>query len=354
MENRKASRATWLPKEWGNWIADKIASGIESSLSDFDVKWVEVKCSHILNDICANGVWHLTNLNGDVSLSSPEQTVRRVNNSEYLYLRDLKHAERLGHPTDPPALFWRDASIGLAAKVWDMASKPITMAARAQRVFFDKLWLSWNIVKGVPGTEVICPLCAQPDSLSHLVRICTDVTCACIRNEGLNEITALGNKLHPASKWLSETIVMLATSHASGSNIFTGMWNSDLRNALRALINHSGHVVTTALISQWKVTLDDVSHSLVLITRALVANRLAGVDAPPQDLSIGEKISTDRRTRIARRKKEKHRTVRTRRDDSNGPNIGPDPLSIPLSTSASLGAPVTPFLHLHPNDTILK
>ena len=165
---------------------------------------------------------------------------------------------------------------------------------------------------------------------------------------------ALGNKLHPASKWLSETIVMLATSHASGSNIFTGMWNSDLRNALRALINHSGHVVTTALISQWKVTLDDVSHSLVLITRALVANRLAGVDAPPQDLSIGEKISTDRRTRIARRKKEKHHTVRIRRDDSNGPKIGPDPLSILLSTATSIGAPVTPFLHLYPNDTILK
>ena len=173
-------------------------------------------------------------------------------------------------------------------------------------------------------------------------------------------IAALSINLHPASKWLSEAIVKLATAHEYGSNIFTGMWNSELRSALRTLINHSEHNVTTALISQWKTVLDDVSHSFVLITRALVANRLAGSDAPPQDLSIGEKISTDRRTRIARRKKEKRLTVRTRNDDSNGPNDGTDLSTILLSSNTSLSSPfellpAPPTLHLHSTNTsILK
>jgi hypothetical protein len=77
VETRKTSRDTWLPKEWGNWIADKVATGIESSLADFNVRWVNIKCSLILKDICKNGVWHLTNLNGDITLSSPEQAAKK-------------------------------------------------------------------------------------------------------------------------------------------------------------------------------------------------------------------------------------------------------------------------------------
>ena len=32
VERRKKDRGTWLPQEWGNWIADRVALGVESFL----------------------------------------------------------------------------------------------------------------------------------------------------------------------------------------------------------------------------------------------------------------------------------------------------------------------------------
>ena len=305
VEQRKPSRSSWLPSEWGNWIADKIASGVEASLDGYEVRWVEVKCSKILSDICEDGMWHLTALDGVVALASPEKTIMCVNNSEYLEKRDYEHAKRLNLSVDPPALYWRDASVAFAAKAWGMAHRSIPMAARAQRVIFDKLWFSWNVAKGVPGTEVVCPLCGQDDSLSHLIQRCPAASCAIIRNEGIEAIDELAILLDPASKWLSNTLVQMATTNPHGSLIFMGMWNSVLKNNLKSLITQSGYHINDVLLNQWRIILGDVSHSLVLLTRALVADRIAGPDGPLPVASVGEKISDDRRARTTRRTKEK-------------------------------------------------
>ena len=53
----------------------------------------------------------------------------------------------LTSPQIPQPPHWRDATVGLAAKVWDLSDKSLMMAARAQRVIFDKLWFSWNHAK---------------------------------------------------------------------------------------------------------------------------------------------------------------------------------------------------------------
>ena len=108
------------------------------------------------------------------TLSALEETVSSTYKSLYLAERDKAHAVRLGLPSDPPAEHWRDATVGLASKVWDMPSKKFLMAARAQRAIFDKFWFFLNVHKADPNVDVICPLCLQPDSLSHLVQFCPD------------------------------------------------------------------------------------------------------------------------------------------------------------------------------------
>ena len=205
------------------------------------------------------------------------------------------------------------------------------MATRAQRVIFDKLWFSWNIAKATPLTEVICPLCGHADSLSHLVQSCPDPVCAGIRNEGLDEIAALAIYLPPASKWLTIELIKLASTGSLGHLVFDGMWNSDLRNTLRELINNSGYNVTDVLLRQWKAILDDVSHSLVLITRALIVNRIAGPSAMLPDVTVGEKIASERHLRIervnARRKKIKDELA-TKRETIGGVRIEDDNLDL--------------------------
>ena len=335
VERRKKDRGTWLPQEWGNWIADRVASGVESSLEGFNVAWVEITCSQILSDIGTGAFWHLTSLDGLPSLMSLEQKLSNVNKSDYLRLRDHGHADRLGLTTDPPALYWRDATICLAAKVWDMPSKSLSMAARAQRVIFDKLWFSWNIAKAAPLTEVICPLCGNADSLSHLVQSCPDPVCAGIRNEGLDEIAALAINLPPASKWLTNELIELASTGSLGHLVFDGMWNSDLRNTLRELITNSGYDVTDTLLRQWRTTLDDVSHSLVLITRALIANRIAGPSAMLPDATVGERIASERRLRIERvnSRRKKIKDVATKREANGGVKTEDDNLDLFLLPS---------------------
>ena len=196
---------------------------------------------------------------------------------------------------------------------------------------------------------------SSTNSGSHgtLQKSCSDVECATIRNEGLSEISSLAVNLNPADKWFSDTLVMLAATHPSGANIFTGMWNLELRNTLRTLIDHSGYIGAAAQITQWKVVLDDVSHSLVLITRALVANRLAGPDAPPQDTGIGEKISLNRHSRIARRKKlkVKGKAVKIRRNETKvdcvgiGPPILLSPSNVSIEVLGGSQPPEAMFLN---------
>ena len=225
---------------------------------------------------------------------------------------------------DPPSSHWRDASVGFAAKAWGMVHKSIPMAARAQRVIFDKLWFSWNIAKGVPGTEVVCPLCEQPDSLAHLIQLCPAVKCTNIRNEGLEAITGLAISMQPASKWLSDTLVQLATDNAHGSLVYTGMWNSALRDTLNNLIIQSGYIINDELINQWRSALGDISSSFVLLTRALIADRIAGPDGITPDTSVGERITDDRRARTTRRNKEKGKISPNRntlKDDNLGRSL---------------------------------
>ena len=148
--------------------------------------------------------------------------------------------------------------------------------------------------------DVICPLCLQPDSLSHLVQFCPDPVCAGIRNDGLDEILNLSLDSHPDSKWFVHTVINMARINPLGQLIFTGMWNSQLRNELRTCALEAGYTLSESLLRQWKLVLDDVSHSLVLISRALVAYRLAGPNPVllPSGIAIDEQINAERNKRV--------------------------------------------------------
>ena len=296
VERRKKDKATWTPQEWGNYIADKVADGDEVALTDLDVIWVRITASQILNNIGDN-CWYLSTAKGIPSLNALEQSIASTYKTQYLSRRDLAHAMRLGLPSDPPALYWRDATIRLAAKVWDMSSKKILMAARAQRTIFDKFWFSWNAHKSDSTVDVTCPLCLQPDSLSHLVQHCPDPVCEGIRNDGLEEILGHSLGLHPDSKWLVQAVVNMARYNPRGQLIYTGMWNSELRDELLALALDAGHNLSESLLKQWRLVLDDISHSLVLISHALISYRLAGSN-PGADYAIDDRIRSERCKRM--------------------------------------------------------
>ena len=51
VEKRKKDCSTWLPCEWGNYLADKIAADNQQALSTYDVMWLQVNISQILADI---------------------------------------------------------------------------------------------------------------------------------------------------------------------------------------------------------------------------------------------------------------------------------------------------------------
>ena len=294
VENRKKDRSTWLPCEWGNYLADKIAADNHQALTAYDTTWLQLSVSQILTDIGNDSQWLITSRSGLPSLAALEQTVLTVYKNDYLLERDHWHAKRLDLSTNPPASRWRDATVNFAARVWDFPDKSLMMVARAQRVIFDKLWFSWNLAKSDPDAEVICPLCEGADSLGHLVQACPDPVCAGIREDGLEEIKALTHSLRPEAKWMVDTLIDLARYHPLGHLLYSGMWNHDLRMSLYTRILKAGYALDETAQKIWRSVLDDVSHSLVLISRALVSNRIAGPSGAAGDTDIGDRIQVER------------------------------------------------------------
>jgi hypothetical protein len=123
---------------------------------------------------------------------------------------------------------WQFKTYQFSSSQNKLSSLTLPNRAAAQRLIFDKGYHGRNRAKSnssIPS-DLICPSCLQPESLDHIVRICSHPSQILLRNQAIDKAQEYINKQSSTSNYrhILSSILRKAIYHPDGLNIWLGTW----------------------------------------------------------------------------------------------------------------------------------
>ena len=238
-ERRKPDVTTWTMDDWGNHLADKIASKSRTVLRTIhpDIKWTTVTALEVIGSLPRQGEYYFGDMSGRPSaLHGITDHVHQVRRDRYTAARDL---QRDGGPK------WMDNTIQFAAKVYNGCRGSSGQYAHTARMIWDKHWHGRNRSKQrglLPDGQhaaAVCHMCDTPDSQHHCFRWCNHSNVRAIREEtssALRHYEQMHSTRIPdetlADQQLKVGLIrgVIHEFHncADAGRVWTGNWNSSM------------------------------------------------------------------------------------------------------------------------------
>ncbi len=217
-ERRQPNKSLWTQHDWGNVLADAVASNHPLNHAAQFQPQLAITTSQVLRN-CNFFQWAWTS-HGLPFLLSPLNHIKQSSHKDYIATRD---SHRLASSTVP----WNLRSVSLAARLLDTST--ITQQARTCRLVYDLYQHGRNRAKsGAHSAE--CRLCSHPsDSLKHIIVDCPHPAQKSIRSQYFQQFsdTIQQSNHHITSRILRE-IKTLALTHADGYLVLFGVWTQHL------------------------------------------------------------------------------------------------------------------------------
>ena len=293
-ETPKVSR--WNTLQWGNHIADRVASlgpgaalrGCPPGSRSTHIRATTIPFTTVMTSAESNAhiYWSVGGRHSRMTLSSVNTHLGRHSLQMYLQER-VKYSESLGRFSD-----WINTSSALASRAWQLSRRSLTSRAFAMRIIWDKGYHGGNRSKGAAYTQAQkdclerCTVCAGVDSANHWIRECPNPVMVHSRevcNKGIKTYIA-GVALKKVAAALTK-VHQLALEGVDGHRIWTANWPSKCQQALLPYLTAACTVISplamrkhmialsqfhiTAVTSMW---IDKISH----VIHPYIANRLTG------------------------------------------------------------------------------
>ena len=227
----------WTFHEWGNHMADHIASGSTRTpktppgLNFAPEGVITLAASQILLAAGQHVPYYWSTPAGP-TLHTPDQMATRAALTKYL-------AERERYSADIQRFSqWATAPVSFASSQWDLQRLSRSQRASSVRVMFDKHWHGRNRskIKKLTQEEIAfveqCPLCGAPsENAEHWIRECPAGGSAAIRAtlHARCEVAILAAPTIPPIRQVLADALSLALHHPQGAHVWTGMWPPHLQ-----------------------------------------------------------------------------------------------------------------------------
>ena len=136
-------KTRWTRNDNGNFIADRVAAGDYSSLSEYNkLEIIETSTYEAITELANIQTWFIASDEGIINLSPLVELAQANEAKLYLEERDVWHHKNLKRGDVPIEAFWSDRTLRHAAAIWEIDKADAKCTARAQRIIFDKHWQS--------------------------------------------------------------------------------------------------------------------------------------------------------------------------------------------------------------------
>jgi hypothetical protein len=239
------SFSTFTPDQWAIYLADAIATDNQRNIHQFhqhiqpspQLIHHDISPKFLFQDLQRFATWFWTSSTDSTFMPSP------------LSLRKLHHYSNLKLYTSiRDAYFpndnlpsWQHKTYQFSSRQNKLSSLSIPVCAASVRLILDKGHHGRNRAKSASATpsDLICPLCQQPESLDHIVRFCTHPSQVILRNQAIDKAQAYINKQPSTStyRFILSSILRKSLYHPDGLNIWLGTWTPSLIQSLQIPIS---------------------------------------------------------------------------------------------------------------------
>ena len=230
----------WSFHEWGNHLADHVASGSDRlltappTLAHTPFTITDIPAAQVLLAAGAHVPFYWSTELGP-TLHTPGHVVAQASLAKYLATREQFSADIHRHSQ------WATAPVAFASTQWDLNRLSRSQRAASVRVMFDKGWHGRNRskIKKLSPAEIHfleqCPLCGAPsETAEHWIRECTAANGATIRLtlRAKCEVAIMAEPTIPPVRQVLTDALSLALDHPQGAYVWTGMWPPHLQQDL--------------------------------------------------------------------------------------------------------------------------
>jgi len=306
-ERREKDKAKWDKDMWGNYIADRAASGDITSEEFYqwpNVEYYEIDAIVLLGEMGNEDMWAIVNEeSGAFEMELLPEIILKNRAKEYRLNRDNNRAA-----TDRgERAFWMDDTPEFAAKCYDQSCCSLASRAQGVRLLMDWGFHGGNRQKGykLQADKDIagkCGLCDQPDSLAHIIWGCVYGDMDKIRKQTTTELNSYVSGLRGIEQELGDAIRTLALEEFNNHLIWLGHWTEDLRTKLIGSCRILNTVLNEEAVRELKKVAIKIGRILAAGTRELWQYH--------NSQSRSEKKLTDERN-----KREKKRNARINKEN---------------------------------------
>jgi len=271
--------------EWGNMLADKVASN--------DIAYI--------SDQCRNHTHHTIDLSQFITLDIIPQLQLYLIEKDSIFLtslnskmqeRDFAKYTQNRSLTSSLKQHWTTTTYPLATQAWNLDIGTLSQNSSSIRIIFNKLWQPWNSTRYknkigditetdqqnnlLEQTGLECPYCQQLDSLEHLICNCPHQELKNLRFEGIQERRRLKEEAdqHP----LTLKVYSIIENMLSQSNplyIYISLW-SDIQyqffiNELQSQDANFQHIDNQQII---RIAISNYTRMLACTSQQMVSYRL--------------------------------------------------------------------------------